>query len=371
METLINQLKPMRDELASMMGKLGIPEKAEQVKALEEESAGASFWNDAQAAQKKMQKMAKLKAQVEKWQQVFQRVSDALELAELADESLEAELTTETNTLTKIFDEMSLQAMLAGDYDAEDAILSIYAGAGGTEAQDWAAMLERMYLRWIEAHKYKVDVIDKTYGEEAGIKSVTMTVRGNFAYGYLQSEQGVHRLVRISPYDSNARRHTSFAKVELYPDIADEIEIEINQNDLRVDVYRASGPGGQSVNTTDSAVRITHIPTGIVVQSQNEKSQLQNKEQAMKVLKSRLFDLERQKQQAEINALKGENVEAGWGNQIRSYVLHPYQMVKDLRTRYETSQTAAVLDGDLDAFMESYLRYNIGDKQDILIEDED
>jgi peptide chain release factor 2 len=371
MDTLVNQLKPMRDDLAQMMEKLSISQKAAEAKALEEESAGANFWNDAQAAQKKMQKMSRLKAQVEKWEQVYRRVSDALELAEMEDESLTDELEKETAALTKIFDEMSLQAMLSGEYDAEDAILSIYAGAGGTEAQDWAAMLERMFIRWMETHKYKVDIIDKTYGEEAGIKSVTMTVRGNFAYGYLQSEQGVHRLVRISPYDSNARRHTSFAKVELYPDIADDIEIEISQNDLRVDVYRASGPGGQSVNTTDSAVRITHMPTGVVVQSQNEKSQLQNKEQAMKVLKSRLFELERQKQQSEINALKGENVEAGWGNQIRSYVLHPYQMVKDLRTRHETGNTAGVLDGDLDAFMESYLRYKIGDKQDILIEDED
>lgn len=361
MEALINQLKPMRDDLAQMMSQLGIAAKAEEIQSLEEESSQPDFWNDSQVAQKKMQRMSRLKRQVEKWQKVFERVSDALELAELEDSDLEEDLTSETKALVKIFDEMTLQAMLSGDYDAEDAILSIYAGAGGTEAQDWASMLERMYVRWMEQRGYKADIIDKTHGEEAGIKSVTITVKGDFAYGYLQSEQGVHRLVRISPYDSNARRHTSFAKVELYPDIADDIEIEIAQSEIRVDVYRASGPGGQSVNTTDSAVRITHIATGITVQSQNQKSQLQNKEQAMKVLKTRLFELERQKQQDEISALKGENVEAGWGNQIRSYVLHPYQMVKDLRTRHETGNTSGVLDGDLDGFMESYLRYKIGD----------
>lgn len=361
MDNLINQLAKMRDELAQMMAQLDIEAKAEEVKTLENEAAQPNFWDDSQAAQAKMKRMSRLKSQVEKWQKVFGRVSDALELAELGDSDLEKELTTETEALVKIFDEMTLQAMLSGDYDAEDAILSIHAGAGGTEAQDWAQMLERMFLRWIEQRGFKADIIDKTYGEEAGIKSVTITVKGDFAYGYLQSEQGVHRLVRISPYDSNARRHTSFAKVELYPDIADNIEIEIAQSEIRVDVYRASGPGGQSVNTTDSAVRITHIPTGVTVQSQNQKSQLQNKEQAMKVLKTRLFELERQKQQDEISALKGENVDAGWGNQIRSYVLHPYQMVKDLRTKYETGNTSGILDGDLDAFMESYLRYKIGD----------
>ncbi|MGJ3237804.1 MAG: peptide chain release factor 2 [Anaerolineae bacterium] len=356
-----NQLKSMRDELARMMEQLNIESKVAQVKELEEESASADFWNDSDDAQKKMKKMSRLKNQVEKWQKVFARVSDALELAELDDSDLADEMAKETRTLTKIFDEMSLQAMLSGEYDNEDAILSIHAGAGGTEAQDWASMLERMYLRWMERTGYKVSIIDKTYGEEAGIKSVTLNVKGDNAYGYLQSEQGVHRLVRISPYDSNARRHTSFAKVELVPDIADDIEIDIAQSDLRIDVYRASGPGGQSVNTTDSAVRITHIPTNIVVQSQNEKSQLQNKEQAMKVLKARLFEYERKKQEAELAELKGENVDAGWGNQIRSYVLHPYQMVKDLRTRYETGNTSGVLDGDLDGFMESYLRYKISD----------
>lgn len=360
---MLSQLTHMRDELARMMEQLNIESKSSEFQALEQEASAPDFWNDSDTAQKKMQKMSRLKNQVEKWQRVFGRVSDALELAELEDDDLAEEMATETEALSKLFDKMSLQAMLSGEYDAEDALLSIHAGAGGTEAQDWASILERMYLRWTEQSGYKVSIVDKTYGEEAGIKSVTMTVSGDNAYGYLQSEHGVHRLVRISPYDSNARRHTSFAKIEIVPDIADDIEIEIAQSDIRVDVYRASGPGGQSVNTTDSAVRITHTPTGIVAQSQNEKSQLQNKEQAMKILKARLFEFERQKQEAELAELKGENVDAGWGNQIRSYVLHPYQMVKDLRTRHETGNTANVLDGDLDGFMESYLRYKIGDNE--------
>lgn len=362
MEQHVNQLNEMRNQIKTMMAQLDIDNKALEAQALEEESAAPGFWDDTQGAQRKMQKMSRLRNQVTQWQKTLQRLDDAIELAELGDEDFAEEMQTEVDALVTVVDEMALQAMLSGDYDAEDAILSIHAGAGGTEAQDWASMLERMYLRWIEDRGFKAQMIDKTYGEEAGIKSVTYNVKGDYAYGYLQSEQGVHRLVRISPYDSSARRHTSFAKVELYPDIAGDIEIEVKEADLRIDVYRASGPGGQSVNTTDSAVRITHVPSGLVVQSQNEKSQLQNKEQALKVLKARLFELERQKQQAEIDALKGENVDAGWGNQIRSYVLHPYQMVKDLRTRYETGNTQSVLDGDLDPFMESYLRYKIGDK---------
>lgn len=363
MEMIINALTAMRDELARMMTQLRIAEKEQEAAALEAQAAAPDFWDDSDTAQKKMQKMSKLKGQVEKWQKVFGRMSDALELAELGDDDLLDDLTAETEALTSLFDKMSLEAMLSGDYDGEDAILSIHAGAGGTEAQDWAQILERMYLRWMERRGYKVEIIDKTYGEEAGIKSVTVNVRGDSAYGYLQSEQGVHRLVRISPYDSNARRHTSFAKVELIPDIADDIEIDIAEKDIRVDVYRASGPGGQSVNTTDSAVRVTHIPTGITAQSQNEKSQHKNKDRAMSVLKARLFEHERQKQEAELAELKGENVDAGWGNQIRSYVLHPYQMVKDLRTKHETGNTSGVLDGDLDPFMESYLRYKIGDSE--------
>lgn len=359
METIISQLKNMLDLIAQLMRQLNITGKAEEAQELEVLSTAQDFWNNPAQAQQTMQRIARLKSQVERWQNVYQRLADAIELAELGDASLDAEISAEAQTLTTLVNELSMQAMLSGDYDSEDAIMSIHAGAGGVEAQDWAQMLERMYLRWMEQRGYKVEIIDKSYGEEAGIKSVTLSVKGDYAYGYLQSEQGVHRLVRISPFDANARRHTSFAKVELYPDIAGEIDIEIREQDLRIDVFRAQGPGGQSVNTTDSAVRITHNPTGIVVSSQNQKSQLQNKEQAMKILRARLFEMERQKQQEEINALKGENVDAGWGNQIRSYVLHPYQMVKDLRTRHEVGNAQGVLDGKLDEFMESYLRFRI------------
>ena len=254
---------------------------------------------------------------------------------------------------------MSFQAMLSGPYDDEDAIFAIHAGAGGTDSQDWAEMLERMYIRWAEQNGYKVDVIDRSEGDEAGIKSVTMNLSGSYAYGYLRSEQGVHRLVRLSPFDSASRRHTSFAKVELWPDIQDDIDIEINDKDLRVDTYRASGAGGQHVQKNDTAVRMTHIPTGIVVQCQNQRSQLQNRDRALQMLKARLLEIEQKKQEAELAELKGENVDAGWGSQIRSYVLHPYQMVKDLRTSHEVGNVNAVLDGRLTDFMESYLKWKI------------
>lgn len=358
MDGLITRLIAMRDEVAHLMAQLDIEEKVAQIKEIETQASDASFWDDPKAAQKLMQKMSRLKAQVEKWLTMRQRLKDAVELAEL-DDSMEDELSAEADALAVELDKLSLQAMLSGEYDDEDAILSIHAGAGGVDAQDWAEILERMYMRWIEQSGHKAEVIDRSVGDEAGVKSVTIAVKGDYAYGYLQSEQGVHRLVRISPFDSNARRHTSFAKVELWPDIAEDIDIDIKDADIRVDVFRSSGPGGQSVNTTDSAVRITHLATGIIVSSQNQKSQLQNKDRAMQVLKARLFDLERQKQQEELAALKGENVDAGWGNQIRSYVMHPYQMVKDHRTNYETGQVNAVLDGRLDEFMESYLRSNI------------
>lgn len=361
MENYINQLPEMKQQIDTLVDQLDISAKAEEAAALEQEASAPNFWDDSDAAQKKMQRMSRLKSQVEKWTKTQERLADAVELAEMADEDMMAEMLQEAAQLHELVDKLAFEAMLSGEYDAEDAIISIHAGEGGTEAQDWASMLERMYLRWTEQHKYKVEMIDKTYGEEAGLKSVTYTVKGDYAYGYLQSEAGVHRLVRISPFDSGGRRHTSFAKVELVPDIAGDIEIDMQEADLRIDVYRASGPGGQSVNTTDSAVRITHVPTGIVVQSQNEKSQLQNKEQALKVLKARLFDYERKKQEEELAELRGENVTAGFGSQIRSYVLHPYKMVKDLRTRHETGNTQGVLDGDLDPFMESYLRYQIGE----------
>jgi peptide chain release factor 2 len=245
--------------------------------------------------------------------------------------------------------------LFSGQYDTRNALLTISAGAGGTEATDWAQMLLRMYLRWAERHRFATEILDQTEGEEVGLKSVTIAVDGRFAYGFLRVERGVHRLVRISPFDSQKRRHTTFALIEVLPEVEDDVEVEIDTDDLRIDTYRSTGAGGQHVNKTDSAVRITHLPSGIVAQSQNERSQMQNRDTAMKILRARLLERALEEREAQMAALRGEHVEAGWGNQIRSYVLHPYQMVKDHRTEAETSNTAAVLDGDLDAFMQSEL----------------
>jgi peptide chain release factor 2 len=359
MDNLVSVLTEYKTTIDGLMTRLNIAGKAARLQAIEEQASATDFWNEPEVAQKLMQEMSALKVVVEKWQAVAQRINDTLELAELDDEDLLDELTQEAKALEPIVERMSFQALFSGPYDAENAILAIHAGAGGTDSQDWAAMLERMYLRWAEQNGYKVDIIDRSEGEEAGIKSVMLDIQGDYAFGYLQSEQGVHRLVRLSPFDSANRRHTSFVKVELWPDIQDDIDIEINENDLRIDTYRAGGAGGQHVQKNDTAVRITHLPTGIVVQCQNQRSQLQNRDRAMQILKARLLDLELQKQEAAVAALKGENVDAGWGNQIRSYVLHPYQMVKDHRTDYEIGNTGAVLDGRLNDFMEAYLRYKI------------
>lgn len=328
---------------------------------LEEVIAMPGFWDDSQAAQKTMRELTRLKDQVTVWQQLSQRLADALELAEMGDEEMANDLTREAEELRQEIDARAFRTLFAGEYDDEDCILAIHAGAGGTEAQDWAQMLQRMFLRWADAHKFVVDVLDESPGDEAGLKSCLMAVRGDYVYGRVKSERGVHRLVRISPFDSSSRRHTSFAKVEVWPDVAEEIEIEVDERDLRIDRFKASGAGGQHVQKNETAVRITHIPTGIVVSCQNQRSLTQNKEMAMKILKTQLFDLERRKQEAEMAALKGENVDAGWGNQIRSYVLHPYKMVKDHRTDYEVGNAEAVLDGRLDDFMEAYLKYRLGE----------
>ena len=360
MDSLITQLSDMKTQIDDLMVNLDIDNKKIQVESLEQQSADPDLWNDPDNARKVMQQLSRLKAQIDRWEKVANRLDDALELAELGDDMLD-EISVETEELASIVDKMSLQAMLSGDYDDENAILSIHAGAGGVDAQDWAEMLSRMYLRWMEQNGYDIEILDQSDGDGAGIKSMTVNVKGEYAYGYLQSEQGVHRLVRLSPFDSASRRHTSFAKVELVPDITEEIDIEVNPNDLRVDTYRASGAGGQHVQKNDTAVRMTHVPTGIVVQCQNQRSQKQNRDRALQILKARLFEMERLKQEAEMADLKGENVDAGWGNQIRSYVLHPYQMVKDLRTGYEVGNVNAVLDGRLNDFMESYLRHRIGE----------
>ncbi len=309
-----------------------------------------------------MQRLAVLKDEWERWQKRSRRVADALELADLAegDPAMEAELVAEVAALEAEVAQEEFRLLLSGPYDRRDAILAIHAGAGGIEAQDWVAMLLRMYLRWAESRGYQTEIVDSLPGEEAGLKSVTAEIRGEWAYGYLKAERGVHRLVRLSPFDAAHRRHTTFALVEVMPDLPDDIEVKINPNDLRIDVYRSSSAGGQNVQKNSTAVRITHLPTGIVVTCQNERSQLQNRETAMRILRGRLYDLELQKREEEAARIKGKHVEAGWGNQIRSYVLHPYHMVKDLRTGYETGDTQAVLDGEIDPFIEAWLKEQIG-----------
>lgn len=359
MEQLVSLLKPMKDRIDGLMARLDIPAKTRRIDAIQSQAGAPDFWNDPEAAQKLMQEMARLKDEVDRWQTLTNRINDALELAQMDDNSLEADLTKETDALSAVVERMALQALLSGPYDNENAILAIHAGAGGTDSQDWAQMLERMYIRWAEENAYKVEIIERMEGEEAGIKSITLSIKGEYAYGYLQSEQGVHRLVRLSPFDAANRRHTSFAKVELWPDIQGQIDIEINEKDLKVDTYRAGGAGGQHVQKNDTAVRMTHLPTGIVVQCQNQRSQMQNRERALQILKARLFEMEHKKQEEQLAELKGENIEAGWGNQIRSYVLHPYQMVKDHRTSYESGNTGAVLDGRLNEFMDAYLRWKV------------
>ena len=298
------------------------------------------------------------------FREMMQNLNDLAELAELAeaenDEAVLADVTQQLETLRETVKHSELEALLSGEVDANDAYLEVHAGSGGTEAQDWAEMLVRMYVRWAEAHSYKTEYVEETEGDVAGIKSVTLRIGGRNAYGWLKSESGVHRLVRISPFDSGARRHTSFASVGVYPVIDDEIEININEADCRVDTYRASGAGGQHINKTDSAVRITHIPTGIVVQCQNQRSQFQNREAAWKMLKARLYELELQKREAKAEEQRDALSDIGWGHQIRSYVLQPYKMVKDLRTNVETSDTRAVLDGDIDMFLSASLADKVG-----------
>jgi peptide chain release factor 2 len=314
-----------------------------------------------------MRHLSNLRDQVETWQSLNNRVKDALDLVELAvadeDDSLAAELATETETLESLLDKLEFQLALSGKHDKESALLSIHAGAGGTESQDWTEILMRMYMRWADNSDYKTLLVDQTEGEEAGLKSVTLEISGEYAYGYLKAERGVHRLVRISPFDASKRRHTSFALVEVVPDLESDIEVEIKPDDIEIDVYKSGGAGGQHVQKNATAIRIRHLPTGIVVTCQNERSQLQNKEMAMRILRGRLYDLELQKQEEEQARLKGQHVEAGWGNQIRSYVLHPYKMVKDHRTNFEVGNAEAVLDGNLDGFIEAYLRHTIGEEK--------
>lgn len=303
-----------------------------------------------------MQRLSDLRDELEPWVALEHQVADALELATLGDESLTEELQREAEEVENRLEKLEFRLLFSGPYDRNNAFLAIHAGAGGTDAQDFAEMLLRMYLRWAESRGYQTDLVDRLYGEEAGIKRATVAVSGPYAYGYLRAERGVHRLVRLSPFDAAHRRHTSFVLVEVWPDLPEAASIQIHPDDLKIETFRSSSAGGQHMQKNETAVRITHLPTGIVVTCQNERSQTQNRETALRVLRARLMEMEEEKRQRELAEIKGKHVEAAWGNQIRSYILHPYQLVKDHRTGYETGNTQAVLDGKLDAFMEAYLK---------------
>ena len=342
-----------------------MPGKERELARLEKEAEAPNLWQDPQAAQKTMRELSYLRQEVGDWKGISARVADALELARLGDGSLRGDLEAEVEAIRAEVDRLDFQTLFSGEYDDHNALLSIHAGAGGTDAQDWTAMLQRMYLRWAEGHDFNAEVLDSTEGEEAGLKSVTIEVRGTNAHGYLKAEKGVHRLVRLSPFDSAHRRHTSFALVEVLPEVADSDEIEIKPDEIEIDTYKSAGAGGQNVQKNETAIRITHKPTGIVVTCQNERSQTQNRENALKVLRSRLLDLQRQQREEELARLRGKHVKAEFGSQIRSYVLHPYQMVKDHRTDYETGNTESVLNGNLDALIEAYLRSRVGNGREV------
>ncbi len=326
---------------------------------LEEMSMDNAFWNDIQRAQDVLQQLKNYKDRIEKYDRLCSDFEDLFILIEMATEEEDESLANEAKECAEAFkegyDKMLVATLLDGEYDANNAILELHPGAGGTEACDWVAMLLRMYTRWADAKGFKVEVLDYLDGDEAGIKSVTIQISGENAYGYLKAEKGIHRLVRISPFDSSGRRHTSFASCDVMPEITDEIEIDIKPEDLRIDTYRSTGAGGQHVNTTDSAVRITHVPTNIVVQCQNERSQIQNRERAMQMLKAKLYEKEQEERMDRLDGIRGEKKDIAWGSQIRSYVFHPYNMVKDHRTSEETGNTGAVMDGDIDRFMNAYL----------------
>ena len=338
--------------------------KQTQIEALEKETVEPSFWEDSQRAQAKMKDLGSLKNEVEEWSALASRAESAEDLLTMAidegDVSLTETLAEEVTEVAKKVAELEFKLALSGEYDRGNAILAIHAGAGGVDSQDWAEMLMRMYLRWAETRGFKADVVDISHGDTAGIKSVTIQMNGDYAYGYLMAEKGVHRLVRLSPFDSDHARHTSFALSEVLPEVEEGVDVEINPEDLKIDNFKAGGAGGQSVQKNSTAIRITHIPTGIKVSCQNERSLHQNRMIAMKILAARLLERQNEEQAKEMAKIKGEHVSAEWGNQIRSYVLHPYKMVKDHRTSYETSDTDGVLNGDIDGFIDAYLATTVG-----------
>ncbi|MGX6445268.1 peptide chain release factor 2 [Neobacillus sp. K501] len=358
-----NELEKTATRLADFRGSLDLENKEARIAELEDQMLHPDFWNDQQGAQAVISESNALKEQVNEFHalnETFENLEVSYELVkEESDAELQAELEEELTGLTSRLNQFELQLLLSEEYDKNNAILELHPGAGGTESQDWGSMLLRMYTRWAEKRGFKVETLDYLPGDEAGIKSVTLAIKGHNAYGYLKAEKGVHRLVRISPFDSSGRRHTSFVSCEVMPEFNDEINIEIRTEDLKIDTYRASGAGGQHINTTDSAVRITHTPTGVVVTCQSERSQIKNREAAMKMLKAKLYQREIEQQEKELLEIRGEQKEIGWGSQIRSYVFHPYSMVKDHRTNTESGNVQAVMDGDLDQFINAYLRSRI------------
>ncbi|MFS1517167.1 peptide chain release factor 2 [Bacillus sp. SCS-151] len=354
------ELDKMATRLADFRGSLDLDTKQARIDELEELMAAPSFWDDQQAAQTVINEANGLKDLVNKFtalNETFENLEVTHELVkEEPDDDLQKELESECKALTKDLNTFELELLLSEPYDKNNAILELHPGAGGTESQDWGSMLLRMYTRWAERRGYKVETLDYLPGDEAGIKSVTLLIKGHNAYGYLKAEKGVHRLVRISPFDSSGRRHTSFVSCEVMPEFNEDIEIDIRTEDLKIDTYRASGAGGQHVNTTDSAVRITHTPTNVVVTCQSERSQIKNRDRAMKMLKAKLYQKKIEEQQEQLAEIRGEQKEIGWGSQIRSYVFHPYSLVKDHRTNTEVGNVQGVMDGELDSFIDSYLR---------------
>lgn len=359
MDELLSEAQTLEQTLKSALSRMHFSELDLEEQRLREQIARQDFWQDSTTAQQVAQQQAKLERRVTPWRELRKTIAELLELISMQDPSLSTDLRQQLDAATARFDSLKEELKFTGQHDDKVAIMSIHAGAGGTDAQDWAQMLLRMYVRFAEKKGWKVVTLDESSGEEAGLKSVTLEIDGSFAYGKLKGENGVHRLVRLSPFNADNLRQTSFAKVEVLPKIDRPDDLEIDERELKVDVFRSGGHGGQSVNTTDSAVRVTHIPTGIVVTIQNERSQLQNKETAMTILRSKLVQLSVEQHQEKISELKGPNEQAAWGNQIRSYVLHPYKQVKDLRTRFETSDIDGVLGGNLDGFIDAYLDQTI------------
>ncbi|WP_430790980.1 peptide chain release factor 2 [Virgibacillus flavescens] len=355
-----NELDKMNTRIEDFRGSLDLDAKKTRIAQLENDMTESDFWDDPQAAQKVINETNGIKEYVTSFEAIEERWGNLEVSYELVkeeqDKELFQDLETELISLRKEINRFELQMLLSEPYDANNALLELHPGAGGTESQDWASMLLRMYQRWAESKNFKVETLDYLPGDEAGVKSVTLNIIGHNAYGYLKAEKGVHRLVRISPFDSSGRRHTSFASCDVMPEFDDDVEIDIKTEDIKVDTYRASGAGGQHVNTTDSAIRITHVPTNVIVTCQSERSQIKNRATAMKMLKSKLYQLELEKQQQELDEIRGEQKEIGWGSQIRSYVFHPYSMVKDHRTSLDVGNVQGVMDGDINPFIDAYLR---------------